>query len=436
MGMTHSSFGTFFRFTLFGGSHEPCIGVEIEGIPAGTPLDRAALRAFLERRAPGQGAFASARRETDVPCFEEGLEGDVFTGMPLRITIENRDPRPGDYAPLRHIPRPGHADWPAFVRYGAIPAGGGHFSGRMTAAYCLAGGIAKQLLEREGIAISARILAIGGLPAEEAAAVEAALAEAKAQGDSLGGLIQCEVKGLPTGLGDHPVGGLENRVSQAVFGIPGVKGIEFGDGFALAAMKGSEANDGYRMDEGRVMPQSNHAGGILGGMSSGAPLVFRAAFKPTPSIALPQESVDLAKGENVTLTISGRHDVCIALRAVPVVEAAAAVALYDAWLERKALESPDEMKALRQRIDAADRQMAEAFRRRMEAVDQIGALKKARGSAVADARREAEVLEKVLRRGDHGSPADKKPSSPPDCRKELKSLYESIFQISKERQGQ
>ena len=434
--MTHSSFGFYYRFTLFGGSHEPLVGVEIEGLPAGIPLDRAALRAFLDRRAPGQGAFTSSRREPDEPCFEEGLEGDVFNGMPLRISIKNRDQRPEDYAPLRHIPRPGHADWPAFVRYGTIPPGGGHFSGRMTAAYCLAGGIAKQLLEREGITISARILAIGGIPAEEKAAVEAALAEAKAQGDSLGGLIQCEVKGLPAGLGDHPFGGLENRISQAIFGIPGVKGIEFGDGFALAAMKGSEANDGYRLKEGRVMLQNNHAGGILGGMSSGAPRVFRAAFKPTPSIALPQESVDLAKGENVTLSISGRHDVCIALRAVPVVEAAAAAALYDALLEGQAMEAQDDLAALRQRIDAADRQIAEAFRQRIEAVDLIGALKKARGSAVADAKREAEVLEKVLRRGDHWSPADEEPSGPPDCRKELKALYESIFQISKERQGQ
>lgn len=434
--MNHFSFGTFYRFTLFGGSHEPCIGVEIEGIPAGLPLDRAALQAFLDRRAPGRGEYASSRREADEPRFEEGLAGDVFTGMPLRIVIENRDQRPEDYAALRVVPRPGHADWPAFVRYGEIPAGGGHFSGRMTAAYCLAGGIAKQLLEREGVTVSARVLAIGGIPAEEKAAVEVALREAKAQGDSLGGLIQCEVTGMPIALGDHPFGGLENRISQAVFAIPGVKGIEFGDGFALAAMKGSEANDGYRLKEGRVMLQSNHAGGILGGMSSGAPLVFRAAFKPTPSIALPQESVDLAKRENVALTIFGRHDVCIALRAVPVVEAAAAVTLYDALLERKAMEAQDDLTALRLRIDAADRQIAEVFRQRMEAVDQIRAAKKVRGSAVADAKREAEVLEKVLRRGDHWSPADEEPSGPPDCRKELKALYESIFQISKERQGQ
>ena len=432
--MNHFSFGTFYRFTLFGGSHEPLIGVEIEGLPAGIPLDRAALQAFLERRAPGQGAFTSSRREADVPRFEEGLEGDLFTGMPLRIVIENRDQRPEDYAPLRHVPRPGHADWPAFVRYREIPAGGGHFSGRMTAAYCLAGGIAKQLLEREGITVSARVLAIGGIPAEEKAAVEAALREAKAQGDSLGGLIQCEVTGLPIALGDHPFGGLENRISQAVFAIPGVKGIEFGDGFALAAMKGSEANDGYRLKEGRVMLQSNHAGGILGGMSSGAPLVFRAAFKPTPSIGLAQESVDLESGENVTLSVPGRHDVCYALRAVPVVEAAAAVALYDALLEGQAMKAQDDLAALRQRIDAADRQIAEAFRQRMEAVDQIGAVKKARGSAVSDTAREADVLEKVLRRGDHWSPADEEPSVTPDCRKELKALYESIFQISKERQ--
>lgn len=418
--MNHS-FGTYYRFTLFGGSHEPLIGVEIQGIPAGSVLDRAALQAFLDQRAPGQSGFSTPRREADVPIFEKGLEGDVFTGGPVRAVIYNHDARPGDYEALRSVPRPGHADWPAWVKYGAIPAGGGHFSGRMTAAYCLAGGIAKQLLAAEGIKIEARILSIGGMPWEDAGAIQAALAEAKARGDSLGGVVECTVSGLPAGLGGHPFGGLENRIAQAVFGIPAVKGIEFGDGFALAAMRGSQANDGYRMESGRVVMTSNHCGGILGGMATGGPLVFRAAFKPTPSIAMEQESVDLENMRDTRLSVTGRHDVCIVLRATPVVEAAAAAALVDALLEHRA-ETGQDLAAYRQRIDEADRQMAEAFIRRMQTVEQVAVYKKAHGLPVEDKAREAELLKRLQE------------AVPGEYAGDIRQLYETILQISKTRQ--
>lgn len=422
--MNHFSYGTYFRFTLFGGSHEPLLGVEIQGIPADTAFDEAALKAFLARRAPGQGRFASPRRETDIPVFEKGLAGSRFTGDTVRAVLYNRDARPSDYEEIRHIPRPGHADYPAYARCGEIPAGGGYYSGRMTAAFCIAGGIARQLLEKEGIRVEARILSVGGVPAEEEKALQAALEDARARGDSLGGVIQCRVTGLPIGLGDHPFGGLENRLAQVVFAIPGAKGLAFGDGFALAGMTGSRANDGYRWENGRVRLTSNHAGGLLGGMATGAPLVFQVAFKPTPSIGLAQESVDLESGENVTLSVPGRHDVCYALRAVPVVEAAAAVALYDAWLESRAMQGRD-LQAGRQRIDAADRQIKESFLERMEAAEIIGAYKKEQGLPVYDPAREAELLRRITSSGSEGSP---------QRQEALRTLYETILQISRDSQ--
>ena len=419
--MNAFSFGSFFHFTIFGESHGPLVGVTLEGIPAGTPLDLPALQAFLDRRAPGRGAFDSTRRETDVPVFESGLADGIFTGGPVRAVLPNRDARPADYEAMRTIPRPGHADWPAFVKSGRIPSGGGHYSGRMTAPLCIAGGIAKQLLAREGVDVTARILSVGGADAEDAGAVQALLQEAKDRGDSLGGVIECTVTGLPVGLGSHPFAGLENRLSQAVFAIPAVKGLEFGDGFALAAMRGSEANDAYRIEDGRVVLSSNHCGGILGGMACGTPLVFRAAFKPTPSIALPQDSVDLSTMRNTVLSVTGRHDTCIVLRAVPVVEAAAAAALLDALWESRAEEAAD-LPALRLRIDAADRAILDAFAARMRTSERIGAIKREAGLPVRDPARERELLDRLRRLAPDGLPDD------------IEALYETILELSRRRQ--
>ena len=419
--MNSFSCGTFYRFTLSGGSHEPLVGVTIEGIPAGTPLDRAALQAFLDRRAPGQGEFSSARRETDVPEFETGLSDGVFTGGPVRAVLRNTDARPADYEVLRTVPRPGHADWPAYVKTGRIPAGGGYYSGRMTAPFCVAGGIAKQLLAREGICVTARILSVGGIPAEDEEAVAALLRDAKAAGDSLGGVIECTVTGLPVGLGSHPFGGLENRLSQTVFAIPAVKGLEFGDGFALSARRGSEANDAYRIEAGRVTMASNHCGGLLGGMACGTPLVFRAAFKPTPSIAKEQDSVDLSILENISLSVPGRHDTCIVLRAVPVVEAAAAAALLDALWEDHAAAASD-LPAFRRRIDAADRALLDAFLDRMQTSDRIGAYKRANGLPVRDPAREEELLDRLCALAPERSAGD------------VRELYETILRLSRSHQ--
>ncbi len=352
-----SSFGSSLKITIFGQSHAPAIGVCIEGFPAGFRPDFDALDAFLARRAPGQGAYATARREADRPEFLSGLAEGQTCGAPLTAVIRNTDTRSGDYAGLKDVPRPGHADYPAQVKWGGAQdaAGGGHFSGRLTAPLCIAGGLCLQYLQARGIAVGAHIERIGGvsdrrfdpvqpelpvpagvLPVLSAPAGERMLAEiaaAKAEGDSVGGCIECAVTGLPTGLGSPMFDGMENRLARILFGIPAVKGLEFGNGFACAGLRGSENNDPYSMDGGAVRTRTNNAGGILGGLTTGMPLVFRAAIKPTPSIARPQESVSLSRRENTTLEIHGRHDPCIVPRAVPCVEAAAAVAILDALLE-------------------------------------------------------------------------------------------------------
>ena len=326
--------GMRYRFTIWGQSHAPAIGVTIEGLPAGFRPDMDKMRAFLARRAPGKGPFSTTRREADEPEILSGLSEGVTCGAPLTAVIRNTNTRSGDYENLRRVPRPGHADYPAWVKYGNARdvAGGGQFSGRLTAPLCVAGALALQLLEREGITVRARILSIAG--ETDADAMAARMQSAKEAGDSVGGIVECVCEGVPPGLGEPMFGGMENRIAQLVFGIPAVKGFEFGAGFAAARLKGSENNDPYYIDEnGEITARTNHAGGILGGITTGMPIVFRAAFKPTPSIGLPQASVDLTNRTDTTITVTGRHDPCIVPRAVPVVEAAAACTLYDAFLE-------------------------------------------------------------------------------------------------------
>ncbi len=333
-----NSFGERYRFTIFGQSHAPAIGVTIEGLPSGFAPDMDALAAFLARRAPGGGPFGTPRKEADAPEFISGLVDGHTCGAPVTALIRNTNTRSGDYDELRRVPRPGHADFAAFMKYGGARdvAGGGQFSGRLTAPLCIAGGLALQLLAKEGVTVRAKIVSIGG--ETEPAAMQAAMAAAKEAGDSVGGIIQCVCEGVPAGLGEPMFGGMENRIAQAVFGIPAVKGVEFGAGFAVGAMRGSDNNDPFYYDEtGAVRTRTNNHGGILGGITSGMPVVFRAAFKPTPSIALEQDSVDLVSHENVKLAVRGRHDACIVLRAVPCVEAAAAAAIYDALLESRGI---------------------------------------------------------------------------------------------------
>ena len=331
-----NSYGNCYRFTIWGQSHAPAIGVTIEGLPSGFQPDMNALNAFLARRAPGNGPFSTPRKEADQPEFLAGLVDGKTCGAPVTSVIPNTNTRSGDYEELRRVPRPAHADYAAYIKYGDSRdvAGGGQFSGRLTAPLCIAGGLALQLLEKEGISIRARILSIGGETDPQAMTERMSLA--KDAGDSVGGMIECVCEGIPAGIGEPMFGGMENRISQAVFGIPAIKGIEFGAGFAAAAMTGSENNDSFYFDEvGVVRTRTNNAGGILGGITSGMPIIFRVAVKPTPSIAKEQDSIDLTTGENVKLSVKGRHDPCIVPRAVPCVEAAAAVAILDAILESR-----------------------------------------------------------------------------------------------------
>ena len=349
--------------SIFGQSHAPAIGVTVDGLPAGEAIDLEELQVFLRRRAPGTGDWSTPRKEGDQPEFLSGLDQGHTCGAPLAAIIRNTNTRSKDYSNLRDIPRPGHADFTAQVKYSGFQdvAGGGHFSGRLTAPLCIAGGICKQILARQGIYVGAHIAAIGGIPdspydpvdltqeallapgekifpvTDEAAgeAMQSAIAAAKADLDSLGGLIECGVIGLPVGLGDPMLDGMENRIARLVFAIPAVKGVEFGAGFAVANRRGSQNNDPFYMDGDRVKTRTNHAGGILGGITNGMPLLFRAAVKPTPSIAQPQDSVSLSRREDTKLEIHGRHDPCIVPRAVPCVEAAAAIAVYDALLEQR-----------------------------------------------------------------------------------------------------
>ncbi len=350
-----SSYGKDLRITIFGQSHAPAIGVTIEGLRAGLPIDMGALETFLARRAPGRAAYATARKEEDRPEFLCGVKNGVTTGTPLTAIIRNTDARSGDYTALMHTPRPGHADYTGWVKYGDAGdfAGGGHFSGRMTAPLCIAGGICLQLLEREGIRVWSHIASIGPVkdegpwPASTAgrefptlsptreAEMRRAIADARAAGDSLGGVIECAVVGAPAGLGDPMFDGMENRLAAILFGIPAVKGVEFGAGFAAAQMRGSENNDAFAVENGRVVTRTNHSGGILGGITTGMPVEFAVAVKPTPSIARVQDTVDLRTMEPAQVTVGGRHDPCIVPRAVPCVEAAAAVAVYDALLAEK-----------------------------------------------------------------------------------------------------
>ena len=358
-----SSYDGNLRISIFGQSHSGGIGVVIDGLPAGERIDMEALQAFLARRAPGGNAWSTPRKEADAPEFLSGLVNDTTCGAPLCAVIRNTNTRSGDYENLRDVPRPGHADYTAHVKYGGFQdvSGGGHFSGRLTAPLCVAGGICKQLLERRGIFVGAHILRIGNACEEGFSptaltpdALRAAAAKpfpalndrsaqrmqdeiraAKEALDSVGGVIECAAVGLPAGLGDPMFDGMENRVARIAFAIPAVKGVEFGAGFAVGRMRGSENNDPFYMDGSAVRTRTNHAGGILGGITNGMPLIFRAAIKPTPSIAREQDSVSLSRSEDAVLAVRGRHDPCIVPRAVPCMEAALAIAITDALLERE-----------------------------------------------------------------------------------------------------
>lgn len=339
------------EYVIFGESHGPAIGVTLTGVPAGLTLDMDFIQRQLDRRAPGRDALSTARRETDVPTVLSGVFEGVTTGAPLTATIPNADTHSSDYADLVRFPRPSHSDYAARVRYQGCNdyRGGGHFSGRLTAPLVFAGAVAQLILAQKGIRVGAHISEIYGvrdaalddlaqlLPLRDkpfpvlddakGQEMQQAILDAKAEGDSVGGAIECAVIGLPAGLGDPDLGkNAEGVFSQHLFAVPAVKAIGFGAGVAFSYMRGSEANDPFDVEDGKVVTKTNHSGGINGGITNGMPLVFEVTMRPTPSIAMEQQTVDLETMTETTYAVKGRHDPCVVQRAVPVIEAAAALA--------------------------------------------------------------------------------------------------------------
>ena len=317
------------RYTIFGESHGPAIGVTLEGVPAGLELDMDFIRSELARRAPGQNAMTTARKEADEPEILSGVFEGKTTGTPLCAVIYNTDTRSKDYAKLKNLPRPGHADYAGFVRYHGCNdyRGGGHFSGRLTAPLVFAGAIAKLIIKEKGVAVTARISNVAGIADPTPEEMEAAILSAKSDLDSVGGRIACAVTGLPAGLGSPDFGcNVEGIFSQYLFAVPAVKAVGFGLGTGFAGLRGSQANDPFYMDGDTVRTRTNHAGGVNGGITNGMPVTFEVTIRPTPSIAKEQDTVDLASRTDARLAVTGRHDPCIVPRAVPVIESAAALA--------------------------------------------------------------------------------------------------------------
>lgn len=350
-----SSFGDKLKVSIFGESHSAGIGVVIDGIPAGEEIDLDELYAFMSRRRAKKDGLSTPRIEADIPEIMSGILNGKTTGTPICAVIKNTNTRSGDYSEMSQIARPGHADYTGFVRYSGFGdiRGGGHFSGRLTAPLCFVGGICKQILAKKGITIGAHALKIAGVcdtPFDSVGVskelldeithkeysviddnalelIKEKISQAREEGDSVGGIIEAVAVGVPAGVGTPIYDGLENVISSLMFSIPAVKGIEFGAGFSVADMKGSENNDEFYIEDGVVKTKTNNCGGILGGISNGMPILTRVAIKPTPSIAKGQKSVNFITNQDAELIVKGRHDPCIALRAVPCVESAMALAI-------------------------------------------------------------------------------------------------------------
>lgn len=350
------NYGEKFNITVFGQSHSDGLGVVIDGIPAGVDVDTEKISSFLLRRAPGRSLISTPRKETDSFEIISGIVNGKTCGAPLCAVFKNEDARSGDYEQVKTCPRPGHADYPAFIKYDGFndSRGGGFFSGRMTAPLCFAGAVAMQLLEEKGIYTGAHVRSIGDVhdltyyDVEPEKAVfdklkekelpvlsdvedriyEAVLHAAESR-NSLGGVIECAVTGIPCGTGEPLFSSIESEISRVVFSVPGVKGIEFGNGFGSASLLGSENNDSFRVESGCVVTESNRHGGILGGLATGMPVLFSVCIKPTPTVGVPQKTVNVSTVTDSEICFSGRHDPCIVPRAVPCIEAAAALAVIN-----------------------------------------------------------------------------------------------------------
>ena len=408
------TFGEKIKIEIYGESHGQSVGVKISGIPAGKTIDMQRLQEFMQRRSPGRSVLSTSRVEDDVPVFISGAVfkedekseggGDIFVtdGEAIEAIISNTDARPEDYEEYRTVPRPSHADYPAWVKYGEIAAGGGQFSGRMTAPLCIAGGIFIQWLDEMGIKISAHTESIGGLTGED---MYVLIAKMREEGDSVGGTIKCTITGVPAGIGGPLFGNIESRICQAVFAIPAIKGIEFGNGFESAQLRGSENNDPFAIEGDKVVTRTNNHGGILGGLSTGMPIEFDVAVKPTPSIAREQDSVDLATMTETKIQINGRHDPCIVPRALPCIEAAAAIAIGDILLDEGRMETAkaqpakaeehSELRDYRREIDRIDKELVALLEERFDAARDVIRYKALKGMPILDTVREKEVLDSI-----------------------------------------
>ena len=398
------------EYIIFGESHGTAVGVLLKNLPAGIAVDQDFIASELLRRAP-HGELETSRHETDQVEFLSGVFEGKTTGMPLVAILRNTDTQSKDYENLRHTPRPGHADYTAWVQSGGCNdyRGGGHFSGRLTAPLVVAGAIAKTYLNALGVEIHAEIVDEENLRRRAA--------EAKAAGDSVGGQITCTVTGVPAGVGGpDDENTLESEISRQIFAIPAVKAIGFGAGENFAAMRGSEANDPLRIEEEKVVITSNHAGGINGGISNGNPICFTVTFRPTPSIAKEQQTVDLETMTNAEISIKGRHDPCIALRAAPIVEAAAALALCRFLEPEKA-----DLTVLRDELDVIDYQMTQLLEKRLCVAKKIGQVKQYQGIPVFDPTREKEVLRT---RGEWL----------PEKREQVEKLFTTLMKLGREEQ--
>lgn len=356
-----NSYGKNLKLKVTGASHAPKMTMELENFPKGFSINIDELNAFLQRRAPGKNKYSTPRKEADAPVFESGVDENFVTdGEKICAVIFNSNQRSGDYN-FKDTPRPSHADFCAVTKFGndVELSGGGKYSGRLTAMMCIAGGICKQYLKSQGIEIFAHIYSIGDIydtpfdlknvSLNELHTLEKSefpvinkisgemmknlIEDCRTKLDSIGGVIECAAINLKAGLGDHMFSGVESRIAALAFEIPAIKGVEFGAGFGISKLRGSQANDAFCIENGQIRTKTNNCGGILGGMTNGMPLVFRGAVKPTPSIGIEQDTVSISKMENTKISIGGRHDPCIVPRCVPVFEAAAAIAICDMLLD-------------------------------------------------------------------------------------------------------
>lgn len=440
------TFGNQFKVTLFGSAHSEAVGVTISGLPSGVFIDEVALQRFIYRRSSRGNVGSTPRLENDIVEFERGLVNGVTTGEEIKAIIKNQNIRPKDYDKFDALPRPSHADYVSHIKYGKAMEGGGIFSGRMTAPLCVAGGIAMQILKARGIEIFAYISQLGRvksksfkdnlsktpdypiygllplLGGEGEMEMLEEIDAAQAAGDSLGGIIECVSLNLPVGVGEPFFRSLESRISAALFSVPAVKGVDFGRGFEFGSSRGSEVNDSFYMVDEKILTKTNNNGGINGGLSNGMPLLLRVAVKPTSSITIEQDTINLKTQKNDKIKIEGRHDVTIVPRAVPCIESAVAMAILDLMCEGKFIEPENTVTAIRSEVDRVDDKIASLLVERQNLTRKVGVLKREKDMNVFDEKREQYVLDRV---SSHASGI---------LREHIDNIYNAIFEMSRNSQ--